>query len=365
MQQINDLSARISGHSARIKAALSRVVDSGWLVLGPEVRRFEAAFAGYLGVGDCVTVANGTDAIELALRALGVGPGSKVATVANAGMYTGTALAAIGASPWFMDVDFDSRNVTMDEVVRAVEAGVQAVVVTHLYGLAAKDIASIAGYCRRKRVWLLEDCAQAHGARIDGKHVGTFGDAASFSFYPTKNLGALGDGGAVVTDHPTIADKVRLLRQYGWTAKYRVQLHGARNSRLDEMQAAVLSELLPFLDEANAQRRAIARKYRSGISHPLVKVPGHDGESYVGHLYVVTSPERDLLREHLRAEGIAAEVHYPIPDHMQPVYGDSYAGLKLEATEKLANEILTLPCYPEMSDAAVDAVIRAVNGWRA
>ena len=321
MLQINDLSARISSHGARIKAAIARVVDSGWLVLGPEVKHFEVSFADYLGANHCVSVANGTDAIELALRALGVGPGTRVATAANAGMYTGTALAAIGASPWFMDVDFDSRNVTLSEVVRAVEAGAEAIVVTHLYGLAAEDIGSIADYCRQKRVWLLEDCAQAHGARIDGRHVGTFGDAASFSFYPTKNLGALGDGGAVVTNHQAVADKVQLLRQYGWTAKYRVQVQGARNSRLDEMQAAVLSELLPFLDEANAQRRVIARKYRSGISHPLVKVPGHDGESYVGHLYVVTSPHRDLLREHLRAKGIASEVHYPIPDHRKPPSG--------------------------------------------
>lgn len=365
MQQINDLSARIARHGPRIRAAIDRVLDSGWLVLGPEVKRFERSFADYLGVSQCVTVANGTDALELALRSLGVRQGDRVATVANAGMYTGTALAAIGALPRFMDVDFASRNVTLAEVARALESGVEAVVVTHLYGLATPDIGAIAEYCKRKKIRLLEDCAQAHGARIEGRCAGTFGDAATFSFYPTKNLGALGDGGAVITNSPAVADKVKLLRQYGWTAKYRVQEPGARNSRLDEMQAAILSEFLPLLDETNVRRRAIATKYNSGIAHRSVKVPDHGGESYVSHLYVVTSPRRDDLREHLHLADIASDIHYPIPDHRQALYGEAYATERLKVTEQLANEILTLPCYPEMSDAAVDSVITAVNGWRA
>ena len=363
MQQINDLSARIAQHQEQIKAAVNRVVESGWLVLGPEVKQFEAAFAAYLGAQDCISVANGTDAIELGLKAIGVEAGDRIATVANASMYTTTALLAIGAEPFFMDVNLDSRCATLDEVARALDAGVKAVVVTHLYGLAAPDIAAIASLCAGRGVPLFEDCAQAHGAMVDGKRTGTFGVASSFSFYPTKNLGALGDGGAVVTSDAAIAQRMRALRQYGWSDKYKVQVAGARNSRLDEMQAAILSAFLPSLDAANARRLAIAERYRAGLDHPEVQVPNAAGAAYVGHLYVVRSPRRDALRAHLREAGIASDVHYPIPDHRQPVFGERFASVRLENTELLAAEILTLPCYPEMSDADVDRVIAAVNGW--
>lgn len=364
MQQINNLSARIAKHQAKIKASIDRVIASGWLVLGPEVKQFEQSFAAFLGASHCVSLANGTDAIELALKAMGVGPGDRVATVANAGMYTTTALLAIGAEPYFMDVDFDTRGATFAGVTRAVEAGVKAVVVTHLYGLAIPEIALIAEYCIQKGIPLLEDCAQAHGAQVNGKRVGMFGDAASFSFYPTKNLGALGDGGAVVTNNPKLAEKVGLLRQYGWTAKYKVEVPGARNSRLDEMQAAILSEFLPHLDDANTRRREIAARYSTLIRHSNVAVPKEGGADYVAHLYVIRSERRDALREHLRKLNIASDVHYPIPDYRQPVFGERFAEIRLQITERLANEILTLPCYPEMSDEEVDHVIAAVNGWQ-
>lgn len=363
MQQINDLSARIGQYQEHIQAAVARVIASGWVVLGPEVKRFEQAFAVYLGAADCISVANGTDAIELGLKALGVVAGDRVATVANASMYTTTALLAIGAEPFFMDVDLDSRCASLAEVTRALDAGVKAVVVTHLYGLAAPDIVEIAALCAQRGVPLFEDCAQAHGARIGGKRTGTFGAASSFSFYPTKNLGALGDGGAVVTSDPAIAARMRALRQYGWSDKYKVDVAGARNSRLDEMQAAILSAFLPALDEANARRLAIAERYRAGLRHPYVHVPAAGGEAYVGHLYVVRSARRDGLRAHLREAGIASDVHYPIPDHRQPLFGERFAGVQLGNTELLAKEILTLPCYPEMTDADVDRIIATVNGW--
>ncbi|HUX29970.1 MAG TPA: DegT/DnrJ/EryC1/StrS family aminotransferase [Thiobacillus sp.] len=362
--QINNLSVKIAKHQDRIRAALQRVVASGWLILGPEVRQFEQSFADYLGANHCMSVANGTDAIELALKAMGVTAGHRVATVANAGMYVTTAMMVFGAEPFFMDVDIGTRCTTLAEVENAVECGVKAVVVTHLYGLALPEITQIAQFCAQKGVPLLEDCAQAHGAQIDGKHVGTFGDAASFSFYPTKNLGALGDGGAVVTNNPVIAEKVGLLRQYGWTAKYKVEVAGARNSRLDEMQAAILSEFLPYLDAANTRRREIAARYTSSIRHTDIIVPQEGGTEDVAHLYVVRSPRRDALREHLRTVDIASDVHYPIPDYRQPVFGERFVGLRLENTERLAREILTLPCYPEMSDGEVDQVIAAVNSWR-
>ena len=362
--QINDLSAKIRVYENKIKIAINRVIDSGWLVLGPEVKRFEQSFADYLGTAHCISLANGTDAIELALKALGVERGDRVATVANAGMYTTTAMLAIGAEPFFLDVDLASRNATLAEVERALAAGVKAVVVTHLYGLAAPDIGQIAELCARQGVPLLEDCAQAHGASVDGKRVGTFGDVASFSFYPTKNLGALGDGGAVVTASNAIAEKVARLRQYGWSTKYQVEVSGARNSRLDEMQAAILSVFLPDLDNANARRREIAARYSAAIIHPDVVLPAQGGQEYVAHLYVVRSARRDALREHLREMDIAADVHYPIPDYRQPVFGDRFASVSLQNTERLSREILTLPLYPEMTDAQVEQVVAAVNAWR-
>ena len=362
--QINELSARIRVHEDEIRASLNRVISSGWLVLGPEVKKFEASFAGYLGAAHCISLANGTDAIELALRGLGVEAGDRVATVANAGMYTTTAMLAIGAEPFFLDVDLNTRNTTLSEVNRAIAAGVKAVVVTHLYGLATPEIREIAQRCAQHGVRLLEDCAQAHGALTDGQRVGTFGDASSYSFYPTKNLGALGDGGAVVTNSADLAEKVSRLRQYGWTDKYHVELAGARNSRLDEMQAAILLAFLPHLDAANARRREIAARYSVMIKHADVLLPEQMGSEYVGHLYVLCSPRRDSLRMHLRTLDIASDVHYPIPDYRQPVFGQRFAQVRLANTEHLVGEILTLPCYPEMTDAQVDEVISGVNSWR-
>lgn len=363
MQQINNLSARIATHHEQIKKSIDRVISSGSFVLGPEVTQFERSFATYLGARHCVSLANGTDAIELCLKAMGVTIGDQVATVANAGMYTTTAMLAIGAEPYFMDVDLITRIATLEEVIRAVKAGVKAVVVTHLYGLAIPEIALIAAYCDQNDVPLLEDCAQAHGAQINGKKVGTFGDAGSFSFYPTKNLGALGDGGAVATNNPIIADKIGFLRQYGWTSKYEVQFLGARNSRLDEMQASILSDFLPQLDNANARRREIALRYSSLISQKNIVAPYHDGTDYVAHLYVIRSKKRELLREHLRNLNIGSDIHYPTPDYRQPAFAGRFSKIRLENTERLTSEILTLPCYPEMNDDEVDCVITAVNSW--
>ena len=363
MQQINNLSAKIAKYRDQIDASMQRVVSSGWVVLGPEVKRFEASFAEYLGASHCVTVANGTDAIELVLKALGVEKGDIVATVANAGMYTTTSVLAIGAVPTFMDVDLDTQVVTLAEVKRAVEAGAKVVVVTHLYGLAIPEIQEIATFCADSGIALLEDCAQAHGASMHGRRVGTFGDAASFSFYPTKNLGALGDGGAVVTNSAEIAQQVAQLRQYGWSSKYCVELGGARNSRLDEMQAAILSEFLPHLDEGNARRNQIAERYRNEIQQLDITHPQGNSDAWVAHLYVIKSPKRDSLQQHLRGLQIASEVHYPIPDYKQPLLQNAHADVHLINTERLAKEILTLPCYPEMDDIEVSAVIKAINGW--
>lgn len=360
---INDLKPRISSKRSLINAAVARVFDRAWLVAGPEVSAFEAEFAKYINAGFCRGVANGTDALELALRALGATHDTPVATVANAGFYASTALLAIGASPYYMDVDPGNHLTTLGEVERALKAGVRVVVATHLYGLAIPDIEKIADLCRSAKVGLIEDCAQAHGAKINGKRVGGFGDIGCFSFYPTKNLGALGDGGAVVTSSSELAENISRLRQYGWTNKYQVLSPCSCNSRLDEVQAAILSVFLPDLDATNSRRRDIARRYSEAIRHQNVKVPRVHGEESVAHLYVVCVDGRDSLREHLKLCDIATDVHYPIPDHRQPVFGGKYAELYLPNTEQLAAEIMTLPLFPEMSDTDVDEVIARVNSW--
>ena len=362
---LNDLSKKISDHRSFINAAVARVLDSSRLVLGPEVETFEKIFAQYVCVGYCSTLANGTDALELALRALGVKAGDKIATVANAGFYTSTALLAIGANPLYLDVELETRVVTISEIERALRCGVKAVVVTHLYGQAVTDIAEIAKRCSAAGVAVLEDCAQAHGARVGGKQVGSFGDVGCFSFYPTKNLGALGDGGAVVTNDIKLAERVVQLRQYGWSAKYQIEMSGARNSRLDEMQAAILSEFLPHLNSWNTRRRQIATAYSTQIKNHAVILPKVGSEHYVAHLYVVRSVQRNALQLHLRNLDIATDIHYPIPDTRQAIYGDRFASVSLPNTEQLASEVLTLPCYPEMTDVEVQQVVSAVNSWQA
>jgi dTDP-4-amino-4,6-dideoxygalactose transaminase len=339
------------------------VIGSGWFVLGRELEAFEAEFAAYCGAAHCIGVANGTDALELALRASGVGPGGRVLTVANAGAYSTTAIRAAGAEPVFVDIDDGTLLVDAAELGRQLaSARASALIVTHLYGRLVPAIGEIAAAARRAGVPLIEDCAQAHGARLGGRMAGTFGDFGCFSFYPTKNLGALGDGGALVTGSAERRDRVRMLRQYGWAGKYRIELAGGRNSRLDEVQAAVLRVKLPKLDGWNERRREIAHQLTRGIRHPKVRCPQHAGEDYVAHLYVVRTAERGSLQEHLRARGIASDVHYPLLDYQQPAFGagDEYRN---PVAERACREVLTLPCFPEMTDDEVAAVVEAVNGW--
>lgn len=358
---INDLSKKILNQRKLIDRAIARVLNGSWLILGPEVELFEKSFAEYVGVQYCRTVANGTDALELAIRALGVSPGDRVATVANAGFYTSTALLAIGASPLYMDVDLDTHLVLDAEVERAIRDGAKVIVITHLYGRAVSNLEKIINLCNEAGVKVVEDCAQAHGAKVDGIMVGGWGDVGCFSFYPTKNLGALGDGGAVVTKDNELANKISRLRQYGWSSKYQVKLSGAKNSRLDEMQAAILSEFLPLLNGWNDQRRRVAKMYAEGIKNTSLILPNAEDEGYVAHLYVVRSASRDALKKYLKEKNISTDIHYPICDYRQPIFNDKYKNLALPNTEKLMDEVLTLPCYPELTDDEVKEVIRVIN----
>ena len=364
IQAINDLQRHTNTMRTEINAALSRVVDSGWFVLGPEVKAFEQEFAEYCGAANCVSLANGTDALEIALRALRVGPGKKVITVANAGMYGTTAILAAGAEPLFVDID--ATTLLIDEArfreALGAEQDVAAVLITHLYGLVG-DVRGLVALAHSAGVSVIEDCAQAHGARVDGKCAGTFGDIGCFSFYPTKNLGALGDGGAIVTNDAGLADSARKLRQYGWSEKYRATEAGGRNSRLDELQAAVLRAKLPRLDGWNHSRRRIATRYSTEIKHPRVVCPHVHGENHVAHLYVVRANGRDDLRAHLSARGVPSDVHYPIPDNRQPSIAYRFPGVANPVAEASCGSVLTLPCFPELTDDEMDSVISAVNAW--
>lgn len=359
---VNSLPRHIAPFRARLAAIAAEVIDSGYYVLGPGVRSFEDAFAAYCGVAHGIGVANGTDALELSLRALGVGPGARVAVCANAAMYGTTAVLACGAEPVFVDIEPGLATMDPQSLRAALRGGpLAAVVVTHLYGRLAR-MPALLEICREHGVPVIEDCAQAHGA-VDpaGRRAGSLGDIASFSFYPTKNLGALGDGGAVVTSDATLAARVRQLRQYGWSDKYTNALAGGRNSRLDELQARLLAEMLPSLDGWNLRRREIARCYGERILNPRIETVPAAGEDYVAHLYVVRSDAREALRAHLAAEGIQTEVHYPVPDHRQPLHAGRFDGVSLPETERDARRVLTLPCFPELTDDEVDRVVQACN----
>lgn len=361
---INALTRHIAPLQDELAAAITEVVASGHYVLGPSVAAFERAFATYCGVSDCIGVGNGTDALELALRALGIGPGHRVVLAANAAMYSTSAVLACGATPVFTDIVEDG---TLDPAaVASVLAGasVQAVIVTHLYGQLAR-IDEIAALCRTHSVSLIEDCAQAHGAKhADGRVAGSFGDLACFSFYPTKNLGALGDGGAVVTSNAELGAAVRQLRQYGWSSKYVNAIPGGRNSRLDELQARALLVMLPHLDRWNARRRDIANRFSLGITNTALRVPRPGGEDYVAHLYVVHCERRDELQAHLTASGIQTDIHYPVPDHRQPCHGSRFQDVELPFTDRHSRTALTLPCFPELTDEEVERVIKACNAFR-
>jgi dTDP-4-amino-4,6-dideoxygalactose transaminase len=341
-----------------LSGAIGRVLDSHWYVLGTEVAAFEHAFAAWSGSKNCVTLGNGTDALELALRGLGVSTGDRVILAANAGFYGSTAVRLIGAEPVYADVDPRLLTLSVDSLDAALAKRPKAVIVTHLYGQLA-DIEAIVERAAAVGVPVIEDCAQAHGAERGGRRAGSFGAVGCFSFYPTKNLGALGDGGALVSDDDELIARVRKLRQYGWGSKYSVDVAGGRNSRLDEMQAAILLDKLPHLDRWNGQRRSIATRYNLAFSDLPFTCPASVGEDYVGHLYVIRSAARDAFRASLAEDGVATDVHYPIPDHLQRAYACAQVRGSLPVTERVCDEVVSLPCFPGMEDLAVQRVIEA------
>ena len=354
-------SAQAANAGIDLLEPVKRVIDSHWYILGQEVTEFEKEFAAFVGVAHCVTVANGTDALELALRAIGVGPGDSVLTCANAGFYASTALHAIGATPVYIDIDPQTLTMSATRLEQALEhIDAKAIVATHLYGQLAA-IERLVEIAAARGVPLLEDCAQAHGAERGGRQAGSFGTIGTFSFYPTKNLGAIGDGGAIVCQDQALALKVKQLRQYGWTSKYRVEVAGGRNSRLDEIQAAILRAKLPQLCHANAERQAIARRYNEAFSDLPLERPSSMASDYVAHLYVIRVQKRDAFRAFLAQQGVSTDIHYPVPDHLQSVNLQGHPAFDLAQSEKACASVVSLPCYPGLTAPQVEAVIAAVR----
>jgi dTDP-4-amino-4,6-dideoxygalactose transaminase len=344
--------------AAAVAAAIARVVASGWFVLGPEVEAFESEFAAASGARHCVGVGTGTDAITLTLRALGIGPGDEVITSPLSAAYSALAIMMAGARPVFADID--PRRLTLDAaaVAAATTTRTRAVLPVHLYGQCA-DMAAIERVATRHHLAIVEDACQAHLATSDRRPVGTIGVAGAFSFYPTKNLGALGDGGAVLTNDRAIAERIKRLRNGGQTSRYHHVEAGA-NSRLDEMQAAILRARLPLLRAWTERRRAIAARYRLGLADANLEVPGECDEGHVYHLFPVLSRGRDELRARLAAADIETLIHYPVPIPRQPAVAATQPA-ECPIADRVCGELLSLPMYPSLGDEAVSRVVAAVR----
>lgn len=359
-----DLKAQYRDLQEEIDAALQSVVHSGQFVLGPQVLAFEREVAAYCDVRHAVSVASGTDALHLALRAAGVGPGVEVITTPFTFIATAGAISQTGARPVFADIDPATFNIDPARVAKALTSRTRAVLPVHLYGQPA-DLAPIREICLRHRLALIEDCAQSFGAEYGGRKSGAYGDMGCFSFYPSKNLGAYGDGGMVITNDDAAAERLRRLRDHGRIEGYRHGMVGY-NSRLDELQAAVLRVKLARLDDYNRRRRENARRYGERLAGSGVTPPVEDGKGvHVYHQYTVRARHRDTVRNALTAAGIASAVYYPIPLHRQEVYAADYGGTRFPGAEAAAEEVLSLPMYPELSELEIDEIARVVRQARA
>jgi len=356
----NELRSGYRAQQREIDAAVHRVLESGWYILGRETAAFEAEFATYCGAAGCVGVNSGTDALYLALRACDVGPGDEVITVAHTAVATVAAIRMTGATPVLVDIDPDTYTMAPAALAAALTSATRAVIPVHLYGHPA-DMDAICEIAQGR--FVIEDCAQAHGAHYKGRPVGSFGNLACYSFYPTKNLGALGDGGAVTSNDPALLEKVRLLREYGWTPQVRYISHiEGVNSRLDELQAAILRVRLRHLDADNAARRRLAALYNTLLPAPIKRPVEAPGARHVYHLYVIQHADRDGLRTRLAEQGVGAAIHYPSPVHLQPAYQAGQVRCHpLPVTERAAREVLSLPMYPALTEAQVRTVAAAVT----
>ena len=366
MIKFNDFTVRYKGHRREIDAAVKRVFTRGWFILGEELQSFEAEFATFLGAKHVVGVNSGTDAIALALRAAGVGSGHEVLTVANTATPTVSAIRMTGAKPVFVDIDPRTSNMDPRRLAGAVSRRTRAIVPVHLFGYPA-EMNEVLAFSRNHKLVVIEDCAQAAGARYRGRPVGTFGDLSAFSFYPTKNLGAFGDAGAVATNDDRYAASLRRLRNYGEESKYWNTTEGV-NSRLDEIQAALLRWGLKKLGRWTARRSAIVSLYRTGLAGLPIELPpvGDERHEPAWHLFVIKAKERDDLQAFLKGQGIQTALHYPRPIYAQPAYRFlKYSDRRLPETAQAMSMILSLPLYPELRDADVRRVCKAIRQYYA
>ena len=360
----NDPGAAYRALKPAIDEAVARVLNSGWFILGKEVTAFEQELAAWIGASHGIGVANGTDALVLALRALGVGPGTGVITVSHTAVATVAAVELAGGVPIVVDVDdlYCMDPVALDAALAKPPVPVKAIIPVHLYGQAA-DMAAIMAIAQKHNIPVLEDCSQAHGAALDGKTTGTFGAIAAYSLYPTKNLGALGDGGVLTTSDPVLAERVKALREYGWRERYISDIAG-QNSRLDELQAAILRVKLEKLTADNERRRAIGAIYDAGLKGAKVSLPvRRAGAAHVFHQYVLRSTRRDALKDAAKAQGVTTNIHYPMPVHLQPAYRGRIAigPTGMARTEAMAREVLSLPMYPQMTDEDAQRVVEVIR----
>ena len=349
MVHFSDPKAQYLSHKSEIEKAISETLESGWYILGQQTKLFEQEFAQYIGVRHAVGVGSGTEALHIALKACGIGPGDEVLTVSHTAVATVSAIELSGADAVMVDIEDDCYSMDASKIESLITSRTKAIVPVHIYGQPA-DLNGILAVARKHQLKVIEDCAQAHGALYEGNRVGSLGDISCFSFYPTKNLGAIGDGGAVVTNDPALAEKVRLLREYGWAERYISHIPGW-NSRLDELQSAILRVKLKTLDDDNARRAKIADTYDQQLKGTRLIVPARrEKTSHVFHLYVIRSRNREKLRQHLTEKEIGTGIHYPVPVHLQKAYRGRLKGAdSLPVTENVYGEILSLPMYPELS----------------
>ena len=363
MEQIKfgNLSQEYWNIRSEIDEAISRVLSLGWFILGSEVEAFERRFAQYLGTKYCVGVASGTEAIALALMACDVGPGNEVITVAHTAVPTVSAISMVGARPVFVDIHSDSYLMDANHVEAAITSRTRAILPVHLYGQCV-DMDPLLAIAREHGLPVIEDCAQAHGAVYRGRKAGTMGLMGAFSFYPSKNLGCYGDGGAVVTSDVALAEKLRMLRNYGQKQRYHHEIKGI-NSRLDELQAAILTVKLRYLDPWNIRRRQIASRYTAGLQGlPLQPPIEMSHGQHVYHLYAIQTSPREALRLYLSNHGVQALIHYPVPVHLQPAYTDlGYMPGDLPVTEHVAASVLSLPIYPQLCSTEVESIITSIR----
>ena len=359
-----DLHASCAELREEIDAAIARVLDSGWYILGPEVEAFEAEFAGYCQADHAIGLANGLDALQLALRAMDVGPGDEVIVPSNTYIATWLAVSQCGAVPVPVEPDPATYNIDPARIEAAITARTKVILPVHLYGQPA-ELDPILAIARKHGLRVLEDAAQAHGARYKGRRIGGHCDAVAWSFYPGKNLGALGDGGAVTTNDPQIADRLRVLRNYGSRMKYVNEVQGY-NSRLDPLQAAVLRVKLAHLDDWNARRTTLAQAYLHGLRDTGLILPHvPDWAQPAWHLFVVRHRQRDDLQRALSEAGIGSLIHYPIPPHKQQAYAEAgYPADAFPLANGLAEEVLSLPMGPQMGAGQADQVVAAVRAWQ-